>query len=341
MVHHQLKDIRKSIYPEEKDLSQIRLWREASRKILKGDTHKISLIIGPCSIHSIDSAIKYAKKLKELSDKVKDRFFLIMRVYLEKSRTSIGWKGFAYDPHLKEVSDIVSGIGLSRKLLKELTHLGVPIALEIVDPLMAHFFHEFATWAFVGARSVSSQVHRQFVSQFDFPIGFKNSVDGNVLPAIYSLESASSPHVFLGLQDNLELEILKTNGNPYTHLVLRGSETATNYDEVSVKEAMDLLKNRGLSTSLVVDCSHGNAQKNPQNQKVAFASILNQILEGNSSIKGLMLESHLKGGSSKGLLREIIDPDLSITDACLGWEETENLILNAYDALAKSTSYSI
>ena len=302
--------------------------RWQGKQILRGLNPRKALVVGPCSIHDRFSAIEYATRFKELSERVDSTCFLIMRVYTEKSRTSTGWKGFLYDPHLDSSHDIQTGILWTRELLLQLTEMQVPCAAEFVDPLAALYFEDLISWGFIGARTSASQLHRQFVSSLmEIPVGFKNSTDGNLKNAIHGVSTAQIPHTFLSTDLEGKLCTVHSEGNSLAHIVLRGSESSINYDSESVRHALSLLKKHHLPERIMVDCSHGNAQKCPARQEDVLLSVLEQCEKGNTSIFGIMLESHLESGNQ--MLTE--DPSLlkyavSITDPCIDWETTERLV---------------
>ena len=329
------KDI-KALYPLS---ASGRLFIEESRQhiknILKGKDKRIAIVTGPCSIHHYDAAILYAEKLKKLSDYVKDSCLLIMRVYLEKPRSISGWKGFLYDPDLDESHAIDKGISLSRQLLLKLIDLGIPAATEFLSPIATAYIDDLISWGFIGERTASSQIHRELASHLSLPIGFKNTVDGTVEQAIHGIHAARIPHVFLHMNEEGKVAIVESEGNPYTHLVLRGGKESGNYDPVSIAQALESLKSAGLSSRILIDCSHGNSQKSPQKQKSVFLSVLNQIRKGNSDIMGMMLESHLFQGHQ--VLSEnpsSLAVGVSITDPCIGWSETEELVLLACELMS-------
>ena len=317
-------------YPIPNDL--VPFFRKQACEILQGKDQRLALILGPCSIHDPHSAIEYAHKVKELSKEVQDSFFLIMRCFLEKPRTKLGWKGFLYDPFLDESYDLEEGLHRSRKLLTEIASLGVPCAMEFLDPNLATYFADLITWGLIGARTCSSQPHRQMASAFSFPIGFKNGIDGSVDQAIHGrldcaiagILNAHMAQSHFGLNLEGRISAIYTDGNPFAHLVLRGSEREPNYHSQSIQLAQDLLKQYQLPPSILIDCSHGNSQKCHVTQKQVFTTICHQAKE-NLSIRGLMLESHLHSGK-QSLQMTPLQYGVSITDACLGWEETETLI---------------
>lgn len=291
-------------------------FRLTAEHILRGEDDRLIIFAGPCSIHDPEIALEYGARLKALAEKVSERIFLIMRVFLEKPRTQFGWKGFLSDPLLDGSYEIEQGLFASRQLLMQLSELKIPIATEFLDPILPAYTQDLITWGIIGARTSPSQIHRQMASHLPMPIGFKNETDGNVDNAICGALAARHPQGSIGIDDNGKISSLKTSGNPYTHLILRGSQTSPNYDHLSIAEAIHKQRLYGLNSPLLIDCAHGNSQKDPKRQQDVFASILNQIEEGNHLIMGMMLESHLQGGNA-----------LSITDPCLDWKTTEELIL--------------
>jgi 3-deoxy-7-phosphoheptulonate synthase len=306
--------------------------RSICRHILSGKDSRKVFIVGPCSIHDRESAMHYALRLKILAEEVADSCILVMRVYIEKSRTAKGWKGFLYDPHLNGSNEIQTGLEWSRELFLKLAELEVPCATEFVNPLIAPYFEDLITWGFIGARTTYSQTHRQLASSLSMPVGFKNSLDGNIKSAIHSVESAEESHTFLSTDSYGKLSAFQTLGNPDTHIVLRGSCDTTNYDAHSIEEALQLLNQYSLPQRVMIDCSHGNSQRNATNQKNVFENTLEQILKGNDKIFGWMIESHLKEGNQS--LNNPLEYGISITDPCLDWKTTEELIRAAHSALS-------
>jgi 3-deoxy-7-phosphoheptulonate synthase len=304
--------------------------RQTAKGIVLGNDPRKALIIGPCSIHERTSAIEYAKRFQELSQKVQHTCFMVMRVYVEKPRTSMGWKGLLYDPHLDGSHDIRTGLLWTRELMLALTEMKIPCATEFVDPLAALYFDDLISWGFVGARTSASQPHRQFASSLDMPAGFKNSTDGNLESAIHGVLSAREPHASMHIDTHGKLCAIQTEGNPYSHIVLRGAYEFTNYDSSSVRSALEQLKTVQLLQRLMIDCSHGNCQKRFDQQQEVFLSALEQIEKGNDGIFGMMLESHLESGSQP-LTEDVslLKYAVSITDPCLDWKTTEDLIYSA------------
>ena len=304
-------------------------------KILRGQDSRFIVITGPCSIHDIDSAKEYATKLKKLSDRVNDRIVIYMRTYFEKPRTTLGWKGLINDPHLNGSFLIEEGLKISRQFLIDMAEIGIYTATELLDPITAAYLAHLVTWSAIGARTTESQIHREMVSGLSTPVGFKNSTHGDFDAAINGMKSAFSPHSFLGINNEGKVSILGTLGNRNTHLVLRGGIGKPNYYRKAILEAENALEKQQFPKRLMVDCSHDNSGKNHEKQADVARDILNQIQNGNSSIFAIMLESHLNPGNQKFTLgNKNLKPGVSITDKCIGWEETEELILEAYSKLS-------
>ncbi|MCE5293878.1 MAG: 3-deoxy-7-phosphoheptulonate synthase [Chlamydiales bacterium] len=296
--------------------------RQTVSDILLGKDPRTLLIVGPCSIHNIEAACDYAKRLLALSEEVGDVFYICMRTYFEKPRTSLGWKGFLYDPYLDGSHNIQEGVLRSRELLVYLSELGLAAATEFLEPFSYNFLGDLISWGSVGARTCQSPIHRQLASNYSMPIGFKNRCDGNIDIAVQACLTAKEPHHFIGIDDTGSLCHISSPGNPLAHVVLRGSDTKTNYDASSVLDASILLKD--ILKALVIDCSHDNSQKNHLQQPAVFWDVINQITSSTSSIRGIMLESFLEAGS------QVAPIDArraqSITDPCLDWETTKQLI---------------
>lgn len=301
--------------------------RREAKEIIEGKSCRRALIIGPCSIHDPASALEYASRFQKVTQAVEEHCLLVMRVYVEKPRTAVGWKGLLYDPRLDASHDIQMGLVCTRQLLLALAEMQIAAATEFVDPLAALYFEDLITWGFIGARTAASPLHRQFASRLLIPIGFKNSTDGSLEEAIYGVLSARTPQAALHLCSEGGISAIQTAGNPSSHLVLRGGYGVTNYDRSSVEEATQKLRHLGLPTRVMIDCSHGNSQKQHERQTEVFHTVLEQIKEGNDSILGIMVESHLEEGSQPfhSNLSSLIY-GVSITDPCLGWNETEELI---------------
>lgn len=301
--------------------------RESIRRIMQGEDSRLLMIVGPCSLHEEESAYEYAKRFLKLSFEVKEKFFLVMRAYVEKPRTKTGWKGLLYDPDLDGSYNVKKGVLLTRKILHTLTTMQVPLACELLEITTSHYFSDLLTWGCIGARTCTSQPHRQLASTLPFTVGFKNSTDGNVENAINGIVSAAHPHVFLN--PNREGRLVRTagSGNSQCHLVLRGGEKGPNYDLASIAHAMQRCQRAGVTEKMLIDCSHDNSQKKEELQVKAFNSVFATIMSGHRHIMGMMLESHLEGGAQS--LQAPLRPGVSVTDPCLNWEQTEALLLEA------------
>jgi 3-deoxy-7-phosphoheptulonate synthase len=313
-------------------------FRLAATNILQRIDPRIAILLGPCSIHNFSEAICFGEKLSKLQKEL-SHFFLIMRVFLEKPRTRLGWKGLMYDPFLNGSNDLQEGLRSSRRLLIELNQRGVPCATEFLEPLIAPYLSNLITWGLIGARTSASQPHRQLASGFNFPIGFKNGVYGELEPALSGIVSARTPHTHFSIDRTGRLAAAQSTGTSFAHLVLRGSEEGPNCDAASVQRALQLLRDHHLEERLAIDCSHGNSGKKPERQKWAFETVLEQIGSGNSAISALMLESNLSAG--KQMISDELAYGVSITDACLGWEETEELLLCAEERLSLTSINSL
>jgi 3-deoxy-7-phosphoheptulonate synthase len=302
--------------------------RETLSAILERRDPRLFVVVGPCSIHDVAAAREYAERLLALSRRVEHTLFLVMRVYFEKPRTTVGWKGLINDPDLDDSFHVEKGIRLARSLLLELAERGLPAGSEALDPIMPQYLSELISWYAIGARTTESQTHREMASGLSTPVGFKNSTDGTLGVAINALQSVRQPHHFLGITPAGELAVFRTRGNPLAHVVLRGGGGRANYDSVSVALCEQELTRAGLPVNVVIDCSHGNSNKDPGLQPLVAENCVNQILEGNRSIVGLMLESHLHAGSQPiPADRSALRYGVSITDACIDWETTERLLL--------------
>jgi 3-deoxy-7-phosphoheptulonate synthase len=304
--------------------------RRIAEQIVLGKGPRIALIVGPCSIHDPKAALEYAGKLAQLQSQVADTFFIVMRVFFEKPRTRFGWKGFIYDPFLDESFQMKEGLIQARKLLIQINQMGVPCATEFLHPLVFHHIQDQITWGVIGARTSSSPIHRELAALAHFPIGFKNDLSGNLEPAIDGILTASAAQSHFHLDKAGAIKPLFSQGNPHTHLILRGSKTSPNLDPASINQAHQTLLQEGIQTKIIVDCSHGNSNKDPQNQKTAFRSVISQ-LKNNSPICGLMLESFLHEGSQP--ISHNLRYGVSITDACLSWKDSEELILEMHEKL--------
>jgi len=301
--------------------------RQEIRNILDGQDPRLLLIVGPCSIHDVETAKQYASQLHKLSQSLSDSFLIVMRAHLEKPRTTTGWKGLLYDPLLDGSHEIETGLRWSRQLLLDLAHLEMPIATEFLDPSIASYLGDLVSWGCIGARTTSSQIHRQLASGLAMPIAFKNNTDGNVETAIHSVLSASEPHAYIGINISGQISTMHSKGNPHAHIVLRGGKNQTNYDPYSISQAIEQLERASLPLRLLIDCAHGNSLRKYEEQCRVFQSVINQVVEGNDKIRGMILESYLLAGNQ--IMTDDptqLDGALSITDPCLDWPATETLL---------------
>ena len=303
--------------------------RLAMKRILRREDPRLFLIVGPCSIHDIDAAMEYAEKLKKLSAEVSDTLLLVMRVYFEKPRTTVGWKGFINDPHLNDSFNIAEGLQLGRKLLVDLAEMGIPTSTEALDPISPQYLQDMISWSAIGARTTESQTHREMASGLSSAIGFKNGTDGNLTVAINSLMSVSEPHRFLGINHEGEVSLIHTRGNKHAHIVLRGGGGKTNFDADSVSTCEQQLLKSNLPANIMIDCSHENSSKNHERQALVMDDAANQIVQGNRSIVGFMVESNLAAGNQKIPANKAdLQYGVSITDACIDWATTEDMVKN-------------
>lgn len=308
--------------------------RNTVQDILSGKDSRLLAVIGPCSIHDTEAALEYARRFKVLREKVEDRIYLLMRVYFEKPRTTVGWKGFINDPFLDDSCDISTGVREARRLLLQISAMGIPSATEFLDPIVPQYIADLVSWAAIGARTTESQTHRQMASGLSMPVGFKNGTDGNIQVAIDAMHSARFAHNFLGLDADGRTAIVKTRGNPWGHVVLRGGRLKPNFDSESIAEAAEQLAKAGLDARLIVDCSHGNTQKRFELQETVWQSVVEQRRAGNKALVGAMVESNLFEGSQKVPGdRSQLRYGVSITDQCVGWEATERMVLQADDIM--------
>ncbi len=308
--------------------------RETIRNILDRKDHRLFVVIGPCSIHDTKAAMEYAQKLKALAEEVKDTIYLVLRVYFEKPRTTVGWKGLINDPYMNDSFKVQDGLHIARKLLLDVAELGLPSATEALDPTTPQYLQDLIAWNAIGARTTESQTHREMSSGLSSPVGFKNGTDGSLDVAVNAMLSVKHPHRFLGIDPEGRVALTTTKGNQYGHVVLRGGGGKPNYDSVSVALAEQALEKAGVSTNIMVDCSHSNSNKDPSLQPLVMENIANQILEGNQSIVGLMVESHLKFGNQKLPANlEDLEYGVSITDGCIAWDTTEKAIREMADKL--------
>ena len=308
--------------------------RETIRNILDGKDKRIFVVIGPCSIHDPVAAHEYAVRLKVLSDKIKHSIYIVMRVYFEKPRTTVGWKGLINDPDMNDSFNIEKGLRIGRKLLVELNEKGLPCATEALDPNSPQYYQDLITWSAIGARTTESQTHREMSSGLSSPVGFKNGTDGGLTVATNAMQSVKHGHHFLGLNNQGQVSVIRTSGNPYAHVVLRGGNGKPNYDAGSVAEAEAALAKAKVSTKIMIDTSHANSNKDPFLQPLVLKNITEQIIDGNKSIIGIMVESHLKGGRQE-IPENLCDLEYgkSVTDGCIDWDTTEKVLLEMHEAL--------
>ena len=307
--------------------------RDIVRSIIDGTDKRLLLVVGPCSIHNPREAIDYAERLKALSESVNDKLFIVMRAYFEKPRSTVGWKGLINDPHLDDSFKIAEGLAMARKLLLEISKLGLPLANEALDPITPQYLQELFSWTAIGARTSESQTHREMASGLSCPVGFKNGTDGSLDVALNALQSVKSPHRFLGISPDGKVSIVTTKGNAHAHVVLRGGTNGPNYYPENIAVCEEELESIGAPHAIMVDCSHANSNKDHTKQGSVLEAVAEQISVGNKSIRGVMLESNLKPGNQKVDSSQELQYGVSITDACIGWEETERLLKDFHKAL--------
>ncbi len=315
-------------------LEHVRRNRQIIRDILDRKDHRLFIVVGPCSIHDVDAALDYATRLQKLAAEVQDTLVLVMRVYFEKPRTSVGWKGLINDPEMNDSFKIEKGLHTARRLLLKLSAMGLPTSTEALDPISPQYLHDIITWSAIGARTTESQTHREMSSGLSSPVGFKNGTDGGLEVAINALKSVVSPHRFLGIDPEGQVSIVTTTGNRHAHIVLRGGNGLPNFDDASVSACEAACRKAGVSTNIMIDCSHANSSKKPENQPAVLANVVDQIVAGNKSIIGVMIESNINFG------RQDIPADLSqlkygvsVTDGCIDWDTTERAIRDAHQKL--------
>jgi len=327
------KELQQELQNTEKANETVLTARETIHNILEKKDKRILLVTGPCSIHDKKAAIDYATRLRNLRDKVDNTFYIVMRTYMEKPRTSIGWKGLINDPFLDDTHNIVEGLRMARYILLQINEMGIPTATEYVDPITPQYLSTLTSWAAIGARTIESQTHREMASGLSMPIGLKNSTDGTITSALNALKAAKSPQAFLGIDENGHTSIVNTIGNPWVHLVLRGG-IRPNYDKDSIDQALSELRRMNQPELIMVDCSHKNSMKKHKWQPHVWRNVIEQRNDGNDSIIGLMLESHINEGNQKltGHLEDL-EYGVSITDECISWKTTEELIFESQDIL--------
>lgn len=309
-----------------------------SRQIISNIAHKkdprFLVICGPCSIHDLDAAKEYAVKLQKLHEQYKDTLYIVMRVYFEKPRTTVGWKGLINDPHMDDSFDIETGLKQARELLLWISDLGLPIATEALDPISPQYLGDLFSWAAIGARTTESQTHREMASGLSMPVGFKNGTDGTLSTAVNAMQSASSPHRFMGINQQGQSALLQTRGNKDGHVILRGGGGKPNYDSLNVALAEQALNQAGVEEILIVDCSHANSNKDYSLQTLVAKDVFHQVLEGNKSIIGIMLESNInEGNQAADVAKDALKYGVSVTDACINWDTTSQLLADAVSLL--------
>jgi 3-deoxy-7-phosphoheptulonate synthase len=307
------------------------LFRDEIMDILNDNDNRLLVIVGPCSIHNTNEALEYAKKLSELREKFIDKLFIIMRVYFEKPRTTIGWKGLINDPDLDNTCNINKGLYISRELMINISKLNLPIGCEFLDTISPKFICDLVSWGAIGARTTESQCHRQLASGLSMPIGFKNSTNGNINKAIDAIISCKYEHTFLGINQDNNSSIIKTRGNKYGHIILRGGDNMTNYDEKSVYNCYTSMKTKNIKPNIIIDCSHGNSQKDYKKQPLVIENICSQLKKNKKYIKGVMIESNINEGNQN--ISNNLKYGVSVTDSCVSLETTEELLQNLYNSL--------
>ena len=308
--------------------------RGVIRDILDRKDPRLFVVVGPCSIHDPEAAMDYARRLQQLAQELSDTLYIVMRVYFEKPRTTVGWKGLINDPHLDDSFKLEEGLHLGRRLLLDILELGLPTSTEALDPISPQYLQDLISWSAIGARTTESQTHREMASGLSSAVGFKNGTDGGLTVATNALQSVASPHRFLGINRQGQVAVFTTKGNSYGHIVLRGGSAGPNYDSVHIKLCEQALEKAGVPLNVMVDCSHANSSKQPELQPLVVENVANQILEGNRSIVGLMIESNLKAGNQpipENL--EELEYGVSITDGCIDWETTETCLRAMRDKL--------
>jgi 3-deoxy-7-phosphoheptulonate synthase len=311
--------------------------RNVIKDILKGNDSRLLVIVGPCSIHDEKAAMEYAEKLNHIRTKMEDQLFILMRVYFEKPRTTIGWKGLISDPHLDGTGDIQTGLKRARALLLKITEMGMPTATELLDPITPQYIADLVSWAAIGARTTESQTHREMASGLSMPVGYKNATDGSLQTAIDAIQSSRSPHSFLGIDQDGRTCIVQTTGNQWGHIVLRGGRTMTNYDPESIQAATDKLIQAKMPSKIMVDCSHANSGKKHEQQELVWQSVIQQVCKGSPSLMGVMVESNLHAGNQP-IQKSLADMKygVSITDECIDWETTERMFKYGHEQLVQA-----
>ena len=323
-------ELQTAVPQTEASLSAVSDGRNMLERIFDGKDHRLLAIVGPCSIHNLEAAEEYAVRLKKLSDEIADTICVVMRVYFEKPRSVLGWKGLINDPHMDDTFEIETGIRMARRFLMRVAEIGLPAATEVLDTLMPQYIGDLISYSVIGARTAEAQTHREIASGMSTPVGFKNATDGSFAAAANGMKAAMGAHHFLGVTKDGLPAVFSTAGNQYPQIVLRGGKHP-NYDEASIVLCEKTLRDAGLPINIIVDCSHGNSDKKPERQGEVLKNILSQIENGNRSIKGIMLESHLEWGAQPMTgTPTALRPGMSVTDACIDWATTETLLREAH-----------
>ncbi len=329
------KELKSELPLCDNSLDTVTTSRRIIRDILDRKDPRLFAVVGPCSIHDVDAAMEYAERLRDLAEELKDTIYIVMRVYFEKPRTTVGWKGLINDPHINDSFKIEEGLHIGRKLLLDITRLGLPTSTEALDPISPQYLQDLISWSAIGARTTESQTHREMASGLSSAVGFKNGTDGGLVVAINALNSVSRPHRFLGINGQGQVSVIHTKGNPYAHVVLRGGSGGPNYDSVHIKLCEQELEKASLRPNIMVDCSHANSNKNYELQPLVMENVTNQILEGNQSIVGVMIESNL-GAGNQAIPEQLseLKYGVSITDACIDWDTTAATLRESAGKLA-------
>lgn len=327
----------KQVFPlDTEDAVFVNNSRNTIKAILRGEDKRLIVVVGPCSIHDPKAALEYAERLAKLSEKVKEKLFIVMRVYFEKPRTTVGWKGLINDPDMNGTHRISKGLGIARQLFNAITKLRLPIASEMLEPTIPQYLSDIISWGAIGARTTESQTHREMASGLSFPVGFKNGTDGGLKIATDAMAAACQPHSFLGINYEGRSSIVETTGNPDIHIVLRGGNDGPNYSPQDIADTSELLKNNSLPPSIMVDCSHANSYKDHERQGEVLDSIVEQIISGTTAINGVMIESNLEAGN-QGIPEDLsqLKYGVSVTDKCVDWKTTEDMLIRTFERLGR------
>ena len=315
--------------------SAVNGYRETVRNIVDRQDPRMLVVVGPCSIHDVEAAKEYAERLKNLSDEVSDQVFIVMRAYFEKPRSTVGWKGLINDPFLDDSFKVAQGLEIGRQLLLDLSEMGLPLATEALDPITPQYLQDLISWSAIGARTTESQTHREMASGLSCPVGFKNGTDGSLSVAINALQSVANPHRFLGISPEGQVSVIHTKGNAHAHIVLRGGSNGPNYSPEHIANCEGALAKLDLTQSIMIDCSHANSNKDHRQQRNVVDSVRRQLAAGNHSITGLMIESHINAGNQSINNAGGLNYGVSITDACIDWQETEELLRDLASTMAE------